>query len=88
MEYLDLTLFHKLDCRAGRFFESFSLITESEYFNSQTSENKNRFKSIVATDRYGVTYTKNFVIFADGHYSLQRFDSINTKTRHIKIERG
>ena len=49
--------------------------------------NKNRFKSIVSTDRYGITYTKNFIIFADGQCSLQRFDSTNTRIRHINIER-
>lgn len=49
--------------------------------------NKNRFKSIVSTDRYGVTYTKNFMISPDGIPSLQRFDSKNTRIKHIFIEK-
>lgn len=48
----------------------------------------NRFKSIVVTDRYGVTYTKNFMISPDGVPSLQRFDSQNLRTKHIFIEKA
>lgn len=48
----------------------------------------NRFKSIVVTDRYGVTYTKNFIIFADGIPSLQRFDSQNPRIKNIFIEKA
>lgn len=48
---------------------------------------KNRFKSIVTTDRHGVTYVKNFTLWADGGVSLQRWDSVNTRVKNIPINR-
>lgn len=47
---------------------------------------RNRFKSIIKTDRYGVRYVKNFTIWADGSVSLQRWDGINTEivTKRLK----
>jgi len=48
---------------------------------------KNRFKSIVTTDRYGVTYVKNFTLWANGDVSLQRWDSVNHRVKNIPISR-
>lgn len=47
---------------------------------------KNRFKSIIATDRYGVQYVKNFHIMATGSVSVQHWTSENkrVKTTHLK----
>lgn len=47
----------------------------------KVNPNKNIFKSIVATDRYGIQYVKNFIIFADGIITVQTFDSNNTKVK-------
>ena len=46
---------------------------------------KNRFKSIVKTDRYGVTYVKNFILWADGGVSMQYWSSENTHIRHKRL---
>lgn len=49
---------------------------------------KNRFKSIVTTDRHGVTYVKNFTLWADGGVSLQRWDNINElRIKNVPIRR-
>lgn len=49
---------------------------------------KNRFKSIVTTDRHGVTYVKNFTLWANGDVSLQRWDSANElRVKNIPINR-
>lgn len=48
---------------------------------------KNRFKSIVTTDRYGVTYVKNFTLWANGDVSLQRWDTVNHRVKNIPISR-
>lgn len=47
---------------------------------------KNRFKSIIVTDRYGVQYVKNFYIMATGSVSVQHWTSENkkVKTTHLK----
>lgn len=44
--------------------------------------NKNRFKSIIKTDRYGITYVKNFAIMADGAITLQHWTSENSHVKH------
>lgn len=44
--------------------------------------NKNRFKSIIKTDRYGITYVKNFSIMADGAITLQHWTSENSRVKH------
>lgn len=46
---------------------------------------KNIFKSIVAVDRYGVKYVKNFTIFAECGIGLTRWDSINTHAKHVGL---
>lgn len=58
---------------------------------------KNRFKSIVAMDRYGIQYVKNFTIWADGHISLQKwqkdifgefkYTDNSTRVKTIRLER-
>lgn len=48
---------------------------------------KNRFKSIVTTDRHGVTYVKNFTLWANGGVSLQRWDTVNHKVKNVRISR-
>ena len=45
-------------------------------------EKKNRFKSIVKTDRYGVTYVKNFILWAGGGVSLQCYSSTYPRIKH------
>ena len=42
-------------------------------------------KSIVKTDRYGVTYVKNFTVAENGIF-LQRFDSNNTCVESIILK--
>lgn len=49
---------------------------------------KNRFKSLEQIDRYGVRYVKNFTLWADGHISLQRWDTINHKVEHVRLMKG
>ena len=46
---------------------------------------KNRFKSIVVTDRYGVKYIKNFTLWADGTVSLQRWTSKDSKVKTVHL---
>lgn len=49
---------------------------------------RNRFKSIVVTDRHGVKYVKNFTIWGDGSVSLQRWDSKQEqRIRNIPVEK-
>ena len=47
---------------------------------------RNHFFHVKATDRYGVTYFKNFTKWADGHVSMQYWTSKDTriKTRPLK----
>ena len=47
----------------------------------------NRHKSIIATDRYGVTYVKNFHLFDNGVVSLQHWTSKDTIVK-IKCLKG
>lgn len=47
---------------------------------------KNRFKSIITTDRYGVTYVKNFTLWADGGVSLQKWTSKSTKVKTLHLK--
>ena len=44
--------------------------------------NKHRYKSIIKTDRYGITYVKNFMISAYGSISMQYWTSENTRVKH------
>lgn len=53
----------------------------------KVNPNKNISKSIVATDRYGVQYVKNFTIFAGGTISVQTFDSRNTRVKTKLLKR-
>lgn len=49
---------------------------------------RNRFKSIVVTDRHGVLYVKNFTIWGDGSVSLQRWDSKQEQhIRNVPVEK-